>query len=202
MKKEHSSPPPESPGKKGTPAAAVTGQIPEAQSMDKIRDILFGNQARDYEKRFSRMESQLAQESQDLKTELLKRIDALESYFKQEIKDINLRIKNETDDRVHGQEDLRKDLKERFESLNKKLVQEEENLARKSSELRDQILEQSKQLTSEILSRSDQAATSLKQTARELDTAKVNRSDLSGFFLELAMRLSNDEAMGGSDPNA
>ncbi len=36
--------------------------IVDAGSMDKIRDILFGNQAKDYENRFSNMEQQLTQE--------------------------------------------------------------------------------------------------------------------------------------------
>jgi hypothetical protein len=44
-----------------------------AGNIDKIRDILFGNQAKDYEKRFTRMENQLIEESGELKEELLKR---------------------------------------------------------------------------------------------------------------------------------
>ncbi|MCD4719134.1 MAG: hypothetical protein K8S13_04645 [Desulfobacula sp.] len=173
-------------------------EMAEVGNMDKIRDILFGNQAKDYEKRFVKMENQFTQEAGELKEELLKRIDALEAYFKQEIKDINARIKNESNERTESQKNIQKELTESFESLNKKILHEEENLAKKSTELRDHILEQSKQLTAEILSKSDQASNNLKQTARELDDAKVNRSDLSGFFLELAMRLSNDDSIGSS----
>jgi hypothetical protein len=168
----------------------------EVGNMDKIRDILFGNQAKDYEKRFAAMETRLVQEAGDLKTELLKRIDALEAYTKQEIKDLNTRIRNESNERVDSHKAIQNELKQGVESLNKKLVQGEENLATKSTELRDQILSQSKQLSEEILTKSDNASKNLKHTAQELDDAKVNRSDLSGFFLELAMRLSNDENAG------
>ncbi len=172
--------------------------MPGAGNIDKIRDILFGNQAKDYEKRFVRMENQLIQESVELKEELLKRIDSLELYVKQEMKDINDRIKKESDERIVSDKDLHQALKESFETLNKKILQEETNLAEKSTELRDQILEQSKQLSAEIRSKADHASNSLKQTANELDDAKVNRSDLSGFFLELAMRLSGDQNLGPS----
>jgi len=172
--------------------------MPEAGNIDKIRDILFGNQAKDYEKKFIRMESQFKKDSSELKEELLKRIDSLEIYIKQEMKDINDRIKKESNERVASDRSIQKELKDDFEELNKKLLQEEENLSKKSTELREQILEQSKQLSAEIRSKSEQASNNLKQTANELDNAKVNRSDLSGFFLELAMRISSDDNTGSS----
>ncbi len=191
------------PNKEKTPELSISNEkksvgneLGEVGNMDKIRDILFGNQAKDYEKRFVTMENRLAQEAGELKEELLKRIDALEIYTKQEIKDINARIKNESNDRVDAHKIIQGELKQGVESLNKKIVQGEENLAKKSTELRDLILAQSKQLSEEILSRYDNASKNLKQTAHELDDAKVNRSDLSGFFLELAMRLSNDGNTG------
>ncbi len=176
--------------------SGIGNELAEVGNMDKIRDILFGNQAKDYEKRFATMENRLAQEASELKEELLKRIDALEVYIKQEIKDINARIKNESIERVDSQKTIQSELKQGVELLNKKIVQEEENLALKSTELRDQILEQSKQLSEEILSKYDHASKNLKQISQQLDDTKVNRSDLSGFFLELAMRLSSDENTG------
>jgi len=187
-----------SPGSKTEPAASsgMGIEMADAGSMDKIRDILFGNQARDYEKRFAKMENRVAQEAAELKAELLKRVDALEGYVKQEIKDINNRIKNESNDRADAEKSIQQGMKDNFEKLNKKLVAEEENLAKKSTELREQILEQSKTLSDEILSKHDHAANNLRQTAEDLDDAKVNRSDLSGFFLEIAMRLSGDDGGG------
>lgn len=187
------------PNREKTPESSIRNdkssagnELTEVGNMDKIRDILFGNQAKDYEKRFATMEKRLGQEAGELKEELLKRIDALETYTKQEIKDINARIKNESNERVDSHKMIQDELKQGVESLNKKIVTGEENLAIKSTELRDQILSQSKQLSEEILSRYDNASKNMKLTAQELDDAKVNRSDLSGFFLELAMRLSND----------
>lgn len=175
------------------------GDMADAGSMDKIRDILFGHQAKDYEKRFLKMEDQLNQEIGALKDELLKRMDILEGYAKQEIKDIHQRIKNESNERVESEKTLHRELKEAVESLTKKLLNDEENLSKKSTELRDQILEQSKQFSFELVSKFDQAANNLKKAAQELDEAKVNRSDLSGFFLEIAMRLSGDNHIGSKN---
>ncbi len=186
-----------SPARKPQASAGKGNDKVDAGSMDQIRDILFGNQARDYENRFSKMEQTLVRESAELKDELLKRIDALETYIKQEIKDINERIKNESNDRADSHQAIRREMKDGFESITKKLLKDEENLSKKSTELREQILEQSKTLSEQILSKYDQAENNLKQAADELNDMKVNRSDLSGFFLEIAMRLSNDETSGG-----
>ncbi len=181
-----------------TPVPDMGNDIADVGNIDKIRDILFGNQTRDYEKRFVRMENQLTQEAAELKSELLKRIDSLEIYIKQEIKDINQRLKNETNERADATTMVQRELKEAVESLNKKLLQEEENLAEKSTELRNQILDQSKQLSEDIMAKYDKTSSNLKMTAEELDDAKVNRSDLSGFFLDLAMRVSGDEGSLGN----
>lgn len=191
MNKPHKTNPPEPVSKEVK--SGVGNEFGEVGNMDKIRDILFGNQAKDYEKRFTAMENRLAQEAGDLKAELLKRIDALEAYTKQEIKDLNTRIRNESNERSDSHKTIQDELKQGVESLNKKLAQGEENLATKSTQLRDQILNQSKQLSEEILTKSDHASKNLKHTAQKLDDVKVNRSDLSGFFLDLAMRLSNDD---------
>lgn len=192
----------DAPEPSASPAPKVVGPLPaanmaDAGSMDKIRDILFGNQARDYEKRFAKMEQQVNQEAADLKAELLKRIDSLEEYVKREMKDLNDRIKHETAQRNDSEKNIQNELKDAFETLNKKLIQEEENLAQKTAELREQILKLSKDLSSDMTTKFDQASQNLKDAARELDDAKVNRSDLSGFFLEIAMRLSGDDSLGG-----
>lgn len=199
MNKPHKTNPPESTVSQEI-KSGMGNEFGEVGNMDKIRDILFGNQAKDYEKRFVAMEARLAQEAGDLKTELLKRIDALEAYTKQEIRDLNTRIKNESNERVDSHKAIQDELKQGVDSLNKKLVQGEETLATKSTQLRDQILNQSKQLSEEILTKAENAAKNLKHTALELDDAKVNRSDLSGFFLELAMRLSSDENAENAGP--
>src|SRR5215210_7153000 len=61
-------------------------------NVDKIRDILFGVQMRDYEKRFARLEERLIKESGDLRDDTKKRFDALELYIKQEFESLSLRL--------------------------------------------------------------------------------------------------------------
>src|SRR5437868_2675049 len=70
-------------------------EVTGAGSLDKVRDILFGSQARDYEKRFARLEERLTKESTDLKNEVKRRFDMLENYIKKEIKTLGERIRRE-----------------------------------------------------------------------------------------------------------
>jgi hypothetical protein len=58
----------------------VNGEIREGANVDKIRDILFGSQMRDYDKRFGRLEERLAKAADALREDLKKRFDSLESF--------------------------------------------------------------------------------------------------------------------------
>jgi hypothetical protein len=51
---------PDPPSPHKTDAPSRGDDMADAGSMDKIRDILFGHQSKDYEKRFSKMENLLA----------------------------------------------------------------------------------------------------------------------------------------------
>src|SRR5688572_33093190 len=86
-------------------AAPVDGnsQAPEdlgGGNIDKVRDILFGGQMRDYERRFNRLDERLLQESADLREDVRKRISALEQFVKQETESLADRINAEHDERT------------------------------------------------------------------------------------------------------
>ena len=60
-----------------TPSAQPMDSAGSA-SLDKVRDILFGVQVRDIERRFARLEERLVKETHDLKDGVARRVDALE----------------------------------------------------------------------------------------------------------------------------
>ena len=71
------------------------GEVREGANVDKIRDILFGSQMRDYDKRFARVEERLVKDAAALREEIKKRIDGLESFVHQEVESLGQRLKNE-----------------------------------------------------------------------------------------------------------
>jgi hypothetical protein len=75
-------------------------------NLEKVRDILFGAQMRDYERRFAHVEEGLRRESTDLREETRLRFDSLENYIKQEIAALGASVKAEMDEIRRKHEDL------------------------------------------------------------------------------------------------
>jgi hypothetical protein len=173
---------------KAPPAAA---EMADTGSVDKIRDILFGNQMRDFDRRFSQMEDRMVKATLDLRDETQKRMEAMELFFKKELESLKHRIKSESEERTDGDSHLNDELKTASSALKKTIAQVEEQLSESATELRQQILEQSKSLTAEIQSKSEQASKSLHSSTSALDEAKIDRSALAEYFIEMAMHLSN-----------
>src|SRR3954469_18935084 len=91
---------------------AAGATLTEASNIDKIRQILFGNQMRDYEKRFSRLEERLLKESADSRDETRKRFDALETFIKNEFEAVSERLRVEQRTREESAQGLSRDLQE------------------------------------------------------------------------------------------
>ncbi len=79
------------PGEPNVAADALAG----GASIDKVRDILFGVQMRDYDKRFARLEERLVKETTELKDDVKKRLASLEQFMKQEFESLGDRLSSE-----------------------------------------------------------------------------------------------------------
>ncbi len=169
-----------------------------AGSLDKVRDILFGAQSREYEKRIIRLEERIARESSDLKGEIKMRFDSLEAYIKGEIESLTDRWKTEQGERAESVKELSRELKDLTKTVEKKTVQLDEKVTKTQRELRDQILEQSKSLTSDMRQKYDELSAALDREANELRNDKTDRSALADMFTELAMRLNNEFNLPGA----
>lgn len=165
---------------------------PDMGNIDKIRDILFGVQMRDYDRRFSRVEEQLVKESLELREDTRKRFEALEAFVKAELAALSDRLQAEQrtrDDSVSG---LWRGVQESSQALNAKLGEAQEQTARAHSELRQQILSQSKDLNDEMRRRQDDVTALIQREVAELNHGKTDRSSLATLLTEMAMRLNND----------
>jgi len=89
-----------------------------AGNVDKIRDILFGTQMRDYESRFARLEEALVKETAEIRETNRRRFDQLETYIREEFETVQARLKTERDERsdVDGQQarELTDEIRARF----------------------------------------------------------------------------------------
>jgi len=171
---------------------AANGEIREGANVDKIRDILFGSNMREYEKRFARLEERLTKSSDALRDDLKKRFDTLESYVREEMESNNQRLKAEKAERNEGLKELTRDTRDSAKSLEKKLSQLEEQLSSTQADLRARILDQSKALSNQIQKLKDELETALEHEAETLRTDKTDRLMLADLFTELSMRLKDE----------
>jgi hypothetical protein len=173
-------------GKRAAPGAAGAGNL------EKIRDILFGAQVTDFEKRFQRLEERILKETAEARAETNKRFEALEAFIRKEVDSLAERLKTEQAERVESGKEHSREMREAVRSLEKKLAQMDDVTTKNQRELRQQILDQSKALTEEIRSRVRESATALSREIKDLRAEKTDRSALAGLFTDVAMRLSND----------
>lgn len=165
-----------------------TTEVQETQSVDKIRDILFGTHIRDYELRFTRLEETIARESADMRESTRRRLDDLEAYVKRELEALDSRFRGERDERGAADDGLSKRITETTDSLN--------NAQR---DLRREALDQSNTLRKELRELNERISELLEKRVGELRHAKTDRAALAGMFNELALRLTDDFKIPGQE---
>jgi hypothetical protein len=183
------------PDEKAPPAdEASTGNL------DKVRDILFGGQARDIDRRFQRLEDRLLKETAELKDDIRKRLTTLEQFVKQETASLAERIKIEHDERTDATKDLARDARDSAKAFEKKTGQIDDQVGKVQRELRQQILDARQSLTDDLRQKIDDVLLRLSQESSDLRTEKTDRATLAALLNEMAMRLSTDPANGSAEP--
>lgn len=180
-------------------AARLAGDAANPASLDKVRDILFGNQMRDVERRFARLEERLIKDTSDLKEDVRRRLDTLESYMRRETESLEAQIKSERGDRVDAHTGLSNELKEATRSLDKRATSIDEQHSKSQRELRQQMLEQHQQLSEDLRAKVEEILGTLARTAQELRTDKADRATLASLLTEVAMRLTDEFRLPGAE---
>jgi len=162
-------------------------------SVDKIRDILFGPQIKNYEARFVRLEETLARENAQIKDMMARRFESLEGFVKKETEALASRIKAERDERAEVARDIARDLKSATEALTKKIVELDNKTAEAQSGLRQDLLAESRKLMDELRRRTDDITSLLEKRASELRSDKADRSLIAALLADMAMQISGEE---------
>lgn len=180
-------------------AVAETAEASGA-SVEKIRDILFGSQIKNYESRFSRMEDALARETAEIKDTMRRRLDSLEAFFKSETESLAARLKTERDEREEVLNNISRELKASSALLSKKILDLDNKAAQDRSAARQELMAESRKLLDEIRQRNDSLSTLLETRVQELRNSKTDRSALAALFVELAVRLKDESDNGKGKP--
>jgi hypothetical protein len=183
----------EPPVPKGSSAnMAVPGEGTDAGSMDKIRDILFGNQMKEFDKRFRRMEEQLYKEISEVRESGQKSLETLETYFKKELTVLKERLQNEIEDRAETEKKSLREFNDATSSLGRKIAKLEDSVTAHATDLHDQLLLQSKNITADMDSKFEKSTKDNKEALQELGDIKADRSMLAELFMQFALQFSSE----------
>jgi len=161
-------------------------------NVEKIRDILFGGNMRDYEKRFARLEDRLVSDIERLSQDVFKRFENLDNYIRKEFEDISDKLHLEKTERKQDREDNLGEIQSLQKNTDNKFADVEQQSSAEIRTLRTSLHEQGNELLDMVRTTREDLSNTISAEARELQDIKVARSDLAELFSELALRLNRD----------
>lgn len=182
-------PPLSSPTATQTPDYLPSDDTTQNGNLEKIRDILFGAQARDHERRFVALEQSLVKEAAALRAELTKRFDALEAYMQQEVAVLSDRLHHEQQDRGEALENLIKDLTGLGTVVENKATALAEQTQQAERTLRQETQDLMNELKDRLRSTEAQLTESLDRSITDLRHTKTDRTALAELLAELSKKL-------------
>ena len=168
------------------------GDIGGAGSLEKVRELLFGDQMRDSDRRLNRLEERLLKGHAELQDDMRRRFESLERFVKKEVESLAERLKAEQSSREEAMSGLSQALHDMLKTFEKKTGQLDEQSAGAQREIRQQLMEQSKMLRDEFLEKSREMSEAFGRTIQELRVEKTDRLALANLLSEMALRLNSE----------
>ncbi len=170
------------------PAAAA----PAPGNVDKIREIIFGGQMKEYDSRFARLEEALLANLDDLRESTRKRLDSLETSIRKELDSLAEQDKREREDRFEAIKKLSLEVKDSADTLLRKLAEGDTRHSDAQRSIRNDMAAQASLVSDDIQRQARELSASLENRFRELNSAKTDRVALAGMLSEVALRLRGD----------
>ena len=185
-------------GQPETPPAVIAAAevAPESGNLEKVRDILFGQQSREIERRLAHSEERLRGDLEGMERDGSERIAVLEGFFKQELQLLKERLTTESSDRLELAERVMRQAETDRADAERKLKAQIEASQSSLAELREALLEQGKRFGAELKSLRDNTQAALEREVSALRRDKLDRHTLARSLADLALLIGRD----GEDP--
>lgn len=172
----------------------------DAVGVDKIRDLLFGNQMQDYDRRFSKLEERFLQRFKDVESEAKRNLEMYESNAKKQVESLAAQLRNEKDARAEADKEIDRNLREQNQALEKQVRALSDQLSELEREVADRINRSDQLLREEIKQKNESMQMLMEKMFSDLSNVKTDRNLLAGLFVEVAKCLNQDPA--GSKSNS
>ncbi len=169
------------------------GGKPEEGNLEKVRDILFGAQSREFEHRFATLESQLREESTALRAEVSHSLKDLKHYLNTEMKRVSEQFQKEQTARTSEVSDVRSVIKQLGKTLEERLSGLDSKASQQFSTIEVNLTQQKQELSENYSEKYVQLQAQVDQGFQELKADKTDRVVLSEMLMDLAQRLKTSE---------
>jgi hypothetical protein len=162
------------------------------RNVDQIRDILFGGQMRDYERRFGEIAQRLEQEAARLRTEMEKRLSNLEKRLDEQVDKLGKQLRQEIGDRGKAVDDLESRTLQAARTARNEISGAIEQLQGELAEADERERKAIGEIGAALKKAAADADAALLAARHELRGDKVGREDLAALLTEVALRLKGD----------
>lgn len=152
------------------------------QSVDKIRDIIFGGQMREYEARFAAVENRLVKESSRLRQDMEERMNSLENLVLREFETLSNKLQTEKKERNESLLTVETLLKKADDLLNQRLGDAENKSLEEIRKLRNQEYEDIKNLRKSLLDLREELNNQMEREIDSLRKSKVDKAGIAALF--------------------
>jgi hypothetical protein len=162
-------------------------------NVDQIRDIIFGAQTRDYDNRFTKMESDISKLQQEMRSSVEQLKISFSVELKAGIEVLDKKLKSLT---FNTQEETT-DLRSSFDRLNRKFTSSvqtlDEALDAQTNSIREELSESKNSLQEDITALRDLMLGELERSFADLRENKVSRDDMAETLFALGMKMKGTE---------
>src|SRR5215831_329996 len=149
-------------------ALATTPAGGDAPGVDKIRELLFGNQMQDYEKRFLVLEERFQQKMADLEGVSTRNLGSVESSLKKQLESIAGQVRQEQELRSDANKEMARGLRELIEGMEKRISQTSDRLASLEREFMERLDHEAQALREDTRRRNEETRTTIERMFSEL----------------------------------
>jgi DNA-directed RNA polymerase subunit F len=164
-------------------------------NIDQLREIIFGGQLREYERRFARMEAGVAKELADVREEVRARCTALEKHLRDELESVMIELRTVQQSRAAEERRLSQSILDAAKGAEDRIAALADLVTRENRDLRAQLREQTKAITDDVQRRHADLLALSERSAAELRDGKAGRTDLSALLMEVALRLRGESVI-------
>lgn len=158
---------------------------PPGDNVEQIREILFGHQIRAVDERFATVEKRMANESDNLRKALEKRILELEKLLDQFRDNTGDQLNRESAERDAGLNEISKAVTEFRLDADNQMAELQSDFNSEIKQVRQEMLALQKSLAGDL----DSLQAAQTKRSDHLDESKVDRGELAGLLSDIAKQL-------------